>query len=393
MVRLACCLFMFCIVATPSSAQEDCIVLKSDNPLATISGETFSKEGVTYVVKSKLNLNEKVARLGKNSVIRMEGGSINNGTLFLKAKSSVIGWKGSQGGAENLMIQVGGSDVTITDFRWCNKGIALLSYADCDRLTVDHCTISSASNNSVKLVADHVDGVIEDVKFVNSSFSFKRMGIELQNHGNSQYRYNGVLIENCDFAVIDSPHYGFAISLSGYGRNARVNKCRIARAVAGVELAGFSHVTIHNNFFNGISSKAVVASNSRIMNDIEIKGNEFNHPTAKIQLSNADKVLMSDNKMNLSYIEMIGCSDCKVVGNSIKSSGHYALIIDGGKRKAKNNLIQGNAVSQGQNNWAVFRCYGENCSLNQFVGNQVTRHGKKGVLFDQKKGAKGNTLR
>lgn len=386
------CLLLFAVVGSSAIAQERIKEVEPYSFSVGINGDAFSEERVTYVVRRNIDLKDKVVKLGKNAVIKIVGGSLNNGTLLMKSGSSLVGEKNKQASAENLKIHVGGNDVTVSDFNWSNKGVALLSYSDCDDLTVNRCNITSYNSNSIKLVADHVNGVIENVKILNSTLSFKRMGIELQNHGNNQCRFDGVEIKYCHFKMLEPPQYGYAISFSGYGRNALVSKCNISRAVTGVEMAGFSNVKIYENVFRGISSKAVVASNNREMHDIEIVRNDFNHPSAKIQLANANHVLMADNKMKLSYIEVIGCSNCSVVRNCMETSGHYALILDGGKKDTKNNQIKDNIVNQGRNNWAVFRCYGENSSANQFIGNRVTRSGKKGVLFDQKKGASGNTM-
>ena len=385
----------FLIIPLFVVAQNRQIVLESYNPESVLTEGTFNKEGVTYIVKSSYNLNEKVYKLSKGSTIVLKGGNLNNGTIQLEANTSIIGDKGNNSISNNLKIHLTGPNVNISNLYWNNKkDVALISYSNCDNLVLNNCNVTSTTNNCVKLVADHVKGVIRNVSISNSTFSYKRMGVEVQNHGNNQYKYDGIRIRNCKFVMVDSaPRYGYALSLSGYGRNVVVENNMFDKVSVGVELVGFSNVRIIGNHFDTVISKIIVSSGKREMKDIIVENNKANSFTSKIQLSNTDHVILNKNSFNLSLIEMIGCSNCNITNNIINSNGHYSIILDGGKKKTENNIINNNTINQGHNNWAVFRCYGSHCSNNQFKDNKIHRSSTKGVMFDQIKGAKNNMMK
>jgi len=370
------------------------IVFEAKSSNAVLGPKDFSEKNVTYVLKSAFSLNSKTVYLKEKSIIEFEGGSLNNGTLVLNSNSSVKGILNNVVCGVDLKVQVSGHKVKLSNLYWSNsKGCALLSYSDCDELCIENCTISSPADNCVKLVADHINGVVQGVEINNSFFTFKRMGVEIQNHGNGQYKYDGIVIQNCKFSLVDSfPKYGYAVSLSGYGKNVVIKDNQFVRSVTGVEVVGFSNVLITNNTFQDISSKVIVSSGKRKMENVDVDANYIQCTSAKIQMSNTRNASIKNNSMDLLYIEMIGCSGCKIEYNTIKSSGHYSLIFDGGKNDTVNNKIANNRISQGKENWAVFRCYGQKCKNNQFLNNTVSRASRKGVIFDQLKGASKNLI-
>lgn len=387
-------LFLFFFVSIFSMGADKVVVLKSDKHEAYLEKHALEGTNVKYVVKSNFNLNGKTYKLKRGSTIEFDGGCFSNGTLYLENNTSVKGQSTMECG-RRLKVQIGGGNVNINNLRWSNdQGVALLSYASCQNLTIENCYVTSMVDNSVKIVADNVKDVIKNITIKYSTFTFKRMGIEIQNHGNNEFRYDGLYIHDCSFYMVDGrTNYGFAVSLSGYGKNAVVNNNMFFGNSVGVELVGFSKVAINSNQFQGITSKTIVCSNKRKMQDITIENNEINSPSSKIQISNTDRLFFRNNTITISYIELIGCSDCNISNNDIVSKSHYAIIMDGGAKRTENNIIENNTIRQEGDNWAVIRCYGGHCYGNHVRNNQITRLSKRGKIYDQIKGANNNTMK
>lgn len=106
---------------------------------------------------------------------------------------------GSQVGGKFDRIEVRGKNVTIKDVTVEGEGITLYSNYNCSGLTVEDSTFISHSNNAVKIIADNVGGIVENVVFRNCKFVGGRMAVEIQNHKNTDYKVNGVRFEGCEF--------------------------------------------------------------------------------------------------------------------------------------------------------------------------------------------------
>lgn len=218
------------------------------------------------------------------------------------------------------------------------------------------------------------------------------MGVEIQNHGNKSFKFNGINISGCTFNMLPSPQYGFAISLSGFGRNAVVENNLIKGGVIGVELVDFSDVSILSNRIQDVSSKVIAASTNDKISNIEVRGNNINCVQAKIQMLKAKSVKFSNNEMKIGFVELGGCSRSTISNNVINSFGRYSVMIDGSGSEARYNTVADNVIMQNGDNWAVFRCYGNHSRNNKFLRNKVQRANTKGTLFDQQKGAAKNRL-
>lgn len=384
--------FFFCSL---SMGADRIVVLQSSEIMPFLSEHALDRSNVKYIVKSKYNLNGKTFKLKKESSIEFDGGQFCNGILYLESNTLLDGLSSAEERGKGLKIQIGGENVRINNLKWSNdRGVALLSYATCNNLSINNCNITSTTDNSIKVVADNIKGIISGILIKSSTFTYKRMGIEIQNHGNNDYKYDGLIIQGCNFVMTDSSSkYGYAVSLSGYGKNVMISNNSFSGNKVGVELVGFSDVTITNNKFQNIISKPLVCSNKRRMNNVLVENNEINCPSAKIQISNTDRLILKNNNIIINYIELIGCCDCVISNNDIASRGHYALILDGGAKRCTNNLIYDNSIRQEGDNWAIIRCYGTHCSENQVKDNRISRISKRGKTLDQIKGANNNVIK
>lgn len=387
--------FFFCILCLGlgSKAQaKKVVVLKSNDSDVVLNANVLNSENTTFKVYSHYSLSGKTVKVGKGSEIEFIDGSISNGVVFLAKGCRLYGNKQQ---CTDLQICVAGDGVEVNGLKAVSSGNAVIySYSSCSSLKILNCEINALKGNGIKIVADKIRGVIKNLVFRNNSISFGRMGIEIQNHGNKEYRYDGVNIDNCYLLLnMAECKYGYGISLSGYGCNAIISNCFFDAVREGVEIVGFRDVVINSNQFDNISQKVIVASNRRPMSNISITNNVANCRDAKLQFANSSKIDIGNNKFNILLVELIGCSACRIANNKLTTNGHYAVILDGGKLRTENNMIYKNEVLQQGENWAVFRCYGIKSKKNSFENNIVKRMNKKGVAFDQIKGASDNIFK
>ena len=381
-------LFLLILLSSFKSVDET-----SGITLTVESDKTIPAHGSQIVIRSDYDLENKTLELQEGSSIVIEDGCIRNGMIRLASNCSLVDKRVNKKECRNLELRVVGRDVRIENIDISNDhGVTILSNADCSNLLISGCSITSSANNAVKIVADNLNGVVRNVQILNSTICYKRMGIEIQNHGNKSFKFNGIHISGCTFNMLPSPQYGFAISLSGFGRNAVVENNLIKGGVIGVELVDFSDVSILSNRIQDVSSKVIAASTNDKISNIEVRGNFINSVQAKIQMLKAKSVKFSNNEMKIGFIELGGCSRSTISNNVINSFGRYSVMIDGSGSEARYNTVADNVIMQNGDNWAVFRCYGNHSKNNKFLRNKVQRANTKGTLFDQQKGAAKNRL-
>ena len=381
-------LFLLILLSSFKSVDET-----SGITLTVESDKTIPAHGSQIVIRSDYDLENKTLELQEGSSIVIEDGCIRNGMIRLASNCSLVDKRVNKKECRNLELRVVGRDVRIENIDISNDhGVTILSNADCSNLLIRGCSITSSANNAVKIVADNLNGVVKNVQILNSTICYKRMGIEIQNHGNKSFKFNGIHISGCTFNMLPSPQYGFAISLSGFGRNAVVENNLIKGGVIGVELVDFSDVSILSNRIQDVSSKVIAASTNDKISNIEVRGNFINCVQAKIQMLKAKSVKFSNNEMKIGFIELGGCSRSTISNNVINSFGRYSVMIDGSGSEARYNTVADNVIMQNGDNWAVFRCYGNHSKNNKFLRNKVQRANTKGTLFDQQKGAAKNRL-
>ena len=283
-------------------------------------------------------------------------------------------------------VYVQGRNVTIEDCTVECDGVALYSNYNCSGLKVVNSTFASRGNNAVKIVADKLASPIEGINFMACRFEFARMGVELQNHGNNDYKFVGAYVEDCKFeAIDDSKDYRYGLSLSGYGREVTVNGCTFDKCVKCVELVGFSDVTIFGSDLKG-TSNSVISSNSRRMKDIHISDCSL---VGMPHLYNCEDSWIADCEISCSYVEVKKSRNVEVSGNNITSYVHYSVMLN----QAHNCHVHDNTIRQNGANWSVIRCYGQQSYENLIEGNKMSRAKKTGKLYDQIEGAHDNIFK
>ena len=293
---------------------------------------------------------------------------------------------GSQIGGKFDRIEVSGKNVTIKDVVVEGEGITLYSNYNCSGLTVRNCVFRSRKNNAVKIIADNVGGVDENILFENCVFEFSRMGAELQNHGNTDYKIVGAKFFNCQFRAYDDGKYRYGLSLSGYGADTIVSGCTFDNCAKGIELVGFSNLSIVGCTVSG-STNSIIASNDRRMRGINISNCILN---GQPHLYNCESSWLDDCQIKASYVEIKKSDNVTMVDCNVTSTGHYAIMLN----EAKNCKVDGNTLTQTGSNYSVVRCYGKGATGNVVCNNALFMNKpKKGRWYDQMNGASGNTFK
>lgn len=295
---------------------------------------------------------------------------------------------GSQIGGKFDRIEVRGKFVTIKDVTVEGEGITLYSNYNCSGLVVEDSTFISHSNNAVKLIADNVGGIVENVTFKNCKFIGSRMAVEIQNHKNTDYKINGVRFEGCEFVVAEPQptvknEYPFGLSLSGYGRNVVVDGCKFTDCLKGIEIVGFSDVTIEDCNITG-SSFSIISSNDRDMERIYIRDSKLK---GMVRLTNCSSSILANNEIECPYVEIKNSNNVIVAENKITSTGHYTVMLN---QSSICSVKQNNLVQKGSN-YSIVRCYGSKAKNNVIVDNTLKmKKPKKGKWWDQASGATRN---
>jgi hypothetical protein len=296
---------------------------------------------------------------------------------------------GSQIGGKFDRIEVRGKNVTIKDVTVEGEGITLYSNYNCSGLTVEDSTFISHSNNAVKIIADNVGGIVENVTFKNCKFIGGRMAVELQNHGKltppaegvpeDWYKINGVEFEGCTFESD-----GYALSLSGYGKNARCYNCSFTGTKKGVEVVGFVDVVLQNCQLTG--KQAFISSNKRpnkvALRLCRLKGG--------VRLENCTDSGMAWCIADASpYVEIKHSSRTALLGCEITSAVNYGVMINESRECTVINCKIANTGS----NYSVVRCYKPKSTGNIIRGNTLMMlKPKVGKWYDNKDGASGNVF-
>lgn len=277
-------------------------------------------------------------------------------------------------------IEVRGKNATIKDAVVEGDGVTLYSNYNCSGLVVEDCTFVSRKNNAVKIIADNISGMAKNIKFKNCEFTGQRMGVELQNHKNEDYKIADVEFEDCKFTSA-----GFALSLTGYGRNVRCYNCTFDGAKKGVELVGFSHVVLQTCTLTG--AQAFIASGDRPMQMVSLRLCKLN---GSVRLENCSESCMEWCTVVASpYLEIKKSAQVTLLGCEITSSTHYGVMLN----QSSYCTLKNNKITDTGSNYAVVRCYGVNAEKNIVRDNQLfMQYPKKGSWYDQKNGAKDNVF-
>ena len=296
----------------------------------------------------------------------------------------------SQVGGKFDRIEVRGKNVTIKDVTVEGEGIALYSNYNCSGLVVEDSTFISHSNNAVKIIADNIGGIVENVVFRNCKFIGGRMAVEIQNHKNTDYKINGVRFEGCEFVVAEPQptvknEYPYGLSLSGYGRNVVVDGCKFEGCGKGIEIAGFSEVTIGNCDISG-KSFSVISSNKRAMEKITIKDSRIK---GMVRLTISSNSLLEANTIECSYVEIKSSHNVSILKNNITSTGNYSVMLN----QSSKCLVEHNNLVQKGSNYSIVRAYKLKSTGNITRNNNLMmKYPKVGTWYDQIEGAAGNVF-
>lgn len=296
---------------------------------------------------------------------------------------------GSQIGGKYDRIEIRGKNVTIKDVVVDGEGIALYSNYNCSGLTVEDSTFISHTNNAVKIIADNIGGVIENVVFRNCKFVGGRMAVEIQNHGKltppaegvpkEWYKIRGVEFEGCTFES-----EGYALSLSGYGKDARCYNCTFTGTRKGVEVVGFVDVVLQSCQLTG--KQAFISSNERpnkvALRLCRLKGG--------VRFENCTESGMAWCIADASpYVEIKHSSRTALIGCEITSAVNYGVMIN---ESRECTVLNCKIVNTGSN-YSVVRCYNPKATGNIIRGNTLMmKKPKVGKWYDQKDGAKENVF-
>jgi hypothetical protein len=257
---------------------------------------------------------------------------------------------------------------------------------------VEDSTFISHTNNAVKIIADNVGGIVENVVFRNCKFVGGRMAGGLQNHGkltppadgvpDDWYKINGVEFDGCTFVAEGSN--GYALSLSGYGKNAKCYNCSFTGTKKGVEVVGFVDVVIQNCSLTG--KQAFISSNER-PNKVSLR---LCRLKGGVRLENCTESGMAWCIVKASpYVEIKHSTRTALLGCEITSSANYGVMIN----ESKECTVINCKIANTGNNYSVVRCYKPKSTGNIIQGNTLMmRHPKVGKWYDQKDGASGNVF-
>ena len=307
---------------------------------------------------------------------------------------------GSQVGGKFDRIEVRGKNATIKDVVVEGDGVALYSNYNCSGLVVEDSTFISHTNNAVKLIADNIGGEIEGIVFKNCKFLGGRMAMELQNHGlpltppaegvpKEWYKIRDIEFQNCMFEADSDDENCYALSMSGWGRNARFYQCQFSGRKKGVEIAGFSDVVFQACKLKGTQS--FITSNKRPMEKVALRLCELKGSVRMEDCSESGFAwcILNADTGDKPYVEIKKSQRCTLLGCEITSSIHYGVMINESKECTVINCKIANTGS----NYSVVRCYKPKSTGNIIRGNTLMmRKPKVGKWYDQKDGASGNVF-
>lgn len=297
-------------------------------------------------------------------------------------------------------IDVRGRNVTIDGVTVECDGIALYVNHNCSGLVVRNSTFISHGKNAVHIIADKLKEPIEGMRFENCTFVASRMAVELQNHGlpleppaegvpEEWYKIRDVEFKNCVFKAESDDANCYALSMSGWGRNARYYQCQFNGRKKGVEIAGFSDVVLQACKLNG--SQSFITSNKRPMERIAIRLCELK---GSVRMENCSEsgfawCILNADTGDKPYVEIKKSQRCTLLGCEITSIVNYGVMINESKECTVINCKIANTGS----NYSVVRCYKPKSTGNIIKGNTLMmKHPKVGKWYDQKDGASGNVF-
>jgi hypothetical protein len=177
--------------------------------------------------------------------------------------------------------------------------------------------------------------------------------------------------------------YPYGLSLSGYGRNVVADGCKFEGCSKGIEIVGFSEVTIEDCNISG-SAFSIISSNDRDMERIYVRDSKLK---GMVRLTNCSSSVLANNEIECPYVEIKNSNNVIVVENTIISTGHYSVMLN----QSSICSVKQNVLVQKGSNYGIVRCYGSKAKNSVIVDNTLKmKKPKKGKWYDQASGATRN---
>lgn len=388
-------------------ALEDSTLKFADRPTTDGKGykilrpsESFASQvtaqNTRYEIRYDFDLNNSTVTIPANSTLNFVGGSISNGVLQLNAGCSVV--SKDVGYLDDIAVVLLGKNICIENMEISSSVDAIRSNStDVSGLRIRNCNIV-ATDNCVKLITDELEGILKDVEISGNQFRFLRMGIELQNHANDDYKINGFLINGNYF--VDSGNtdesdtystfasYCYAISVSGYGENGTISHNTFRAVNIGVEQVGFKRVNISDNLFIG-NQVPLSFSNNREMPDCVVSDNVVRGGLVRFN-NIQDSVIIGNDFDHVEDVYFSWSNRNKFTGNRIYATKvGDALFFDnsGYNIVTDNSIYHDNASGQ-----AVIKFYASNSTGNICDGNGLWRNSSIGTWWVDQNNASNNKV-
>lgn len=284
-----------------------------------------------------------------------------------------------------------------------------------DGILIKGCTFTNPKThaNAIKLVSEGANSLAKNIQIINNRFeSVGRMGVELQNHNNSQIkaRYRDYNISNNSFSdvgTIQAWPAPVCVSVTGFAENGKINNNTISEMrmesaghiYYGIENAGTVNLeTIGNKMtaskfgFTGIlgsgptlassaASGQPVISNWTIKNNvIKLSGSTSDKNKIRgMELSNSNNYVVSDNTVDVEgmAIMFVNSKNAKITGNKMKAVAPNVVYFKG---ESTGNTLTQNTIdgSVGEDHGTVM-FYGASVRDNvAFENSVITSGGRQG---------------
>jgi Right handed beta helix region len=323
-------------------------------------------------------------------------------------------------GALPVLVQAGSdwTDVTIDRLTFVSTGtsaatgyygLLTTNQFSLSKVRISRCVFSAPgiSTNGVKIILDKPGCTARNVTLDGCRFvGLGRMGVEVQNHLDDTERFARITVSHCQFRdlglirSVENDHWGIAVSISGAGRDVRVQHNVIENPYSiGIEVTGGVPLTrITDNLLRRCDR--FDAENNRPLSLISLESGKRPRtaigclvarnrcpdidPNTSVFFGNVQASVIQHNLFPVrTWVYLRDCSANRFVGNRIISRGLYGLLIESsaGKTSTNNAFVNDTITCQptgelyaviGMNGPGVTRNTLTNSVLNKPAGRAAT---------------------
>lgn len=276
-----------------------------------------------------------------------------------------------------------------------NKGLIYSNGIEVSGTKIVNNKFSTAIDiNGVKLIVDGVSTVSNNITIKDNSFNnVGRMGVELQNHGDTTLRFRDINITGNEFintGIFGS--FGQGVSASGVGERISVkNNIFDNNATAAMENVGFIDSEWSSNTLKNQPSASFSFSGSTPITGNIIQNNtgDDTNLSARVFLNVFEDSVFRNNTIHGTTAELQGDNN-RVYDNNLTTEATVCFQVGG---VSEGNVIRNNVFdsSGSASNFSVLRYFGSSCTNNADHQN-VLLIGVGGVYRDEAGSASGNTL-